>query len=91
MTESEDDKIMYEDEDIEITMTYKIAEILKKNDLDARRAEPILWKLLSNLYRLMKKRDRISTHDVANLIEIHKREVLRESWFDADERLEGFL
>jgi hypothetical protein len=58
-----------EQEDIEITMTitYEIAEILKKNNLDAISAEPILWMLLSNIYRLLKKRDGISTHDVANL------------------------
>jgi uncharacterized protein YfkK (UPF0435 family) len=57
-------EIIDEDEDIEITITYKIAEVLKKSDLDARHAEPVLWKLLSNIYRLMKKRNRISTHDV---------------------------
>jgi hypothetical protein len=85
LTGSDDDMIMDEDEDIEITMTRRYSR------RGARHAERILWKLLSNVYRLMKKRDRISTHDVANLIEIHKRKVLGESWFDVDERLEGFL
>jgi hypothetical protein len=80
-----------QDEDIEMTMTYEIGEILDKNGLDARRAEPILWTLLSNIYRLLKKRDGISTHDVANLIDTHKKEVLKESWFDADEKLEKLL
>ncbi|MFZ0515267.1 MAG: hypothetical protein WAM14_26965 [Candidatus Nitrosopolaris sp.] len=49
------------------------------NNLDARRAEPILWVLLSKVYRLMRKRDGISTHDVANLIDTHKKLVLKES------------
>jgi hypothetical protein len=42
-----------EEEDIETTMTHEIAEVLNKNGLDARRAEPILWMLLSSVYRLL--------------------------------------
>ncbi|MFZ0224079.1 MAG: hypothetical protein WCC17_23915 [Candidatus Nitrosopolaris sp.] len=68
---------MDDDEDIEITMTYEIVGVLKKNNLDARRAEPILWVLLSKVYRLMRKR--ISTHDVAILIDTQKKVVLKES------------
>jgi hypothetical protein len=47
-----------EDEGIQ-DMAYRIAEKLKENDIDARRAEPILWMLLSNVYRLLKKKDGI--------------------------------
>ena len=47
--------------------------------------------LLSNVYRLLKKKDGISTRDIASIIEDNKKVVLRESWFDADERLEGLL
>ena len=36
-----------EDEDIQ-DMAYRIAEMLNQNSIDARRAEPILWMLLSN-------------------------------------------
>ncbi|MGC2572384.1 MAG: hypothetical protein WA364_12815 [Candidatus Nitrosopolaris sp.] len=31
------------------------------------------------------------TWDIASIIEDNKKVVLRESWFDADERLEGLL
>ena len=40
-----------EDEDIQ-DMAYRIAEVLNDNGIDARQAEPILWMLLSNVYRL---------------------------------------
>ena len=43
------------------------------------------------LKRLMKKKDGISTRDIASIIEDNKKAVLRESWFDADERLHGLL
>jgi hypothetical protein len=79
-----------EDEDIQ-NMAYRIAEVLNENGIDARRAEPILWMLLSNVYRLLKKKDGISTRDIASIIEDNKKVVLRESWFDADERLQGLL
>ena len=79
-----------EDEDIQ-DMAYRIAEVLNENGIDARQAEPILWLLLSNIYRLLKKKDGISTRDIASVIEDNKRLVLRESWFDADERLQGLL
>lgn len=79
-----------EDEDIQ-DMAYRIAEVLNENGIDARRAEPILWMLLSNVYRLLKKKDGISTRDIASIIEDNKKVVLRESWFDADERLQGLL
>jgi hypothetical protein len=79
-----------EDEGIQ-DMAYRIAEVLKENDIDARRAEPILWMLLSNVYRLLKKKDGISTRDIASVIEDNKKVVLGESWFDADERLQGLL
>ena len=72
-------------------MAYKIAEVLNENGIDARRAEPILWMLLSNVYRLLKKKDGISTRDIASIIEDSKKVVLSESWFDADERLQGLL
>ena len=35
-----------EDEDIQ-DMAYRIAEVLNENGIDASRAEPILWMLLS--------------------------------------------
>ncbi|HXX97406.1 MAG TPA: hypothetical protein VEL11_09870 [Candidatus Bathyarchaeia archaeon] len=38
----------------------------------------------------MKKKDGISTHDIASIIEIRKM-VSRESWFGADERLQGVI
>ena len=38
-----------EDEDIQ-DMAYRIVEVLNKNGIDASRAEPILWMLLSNVY-----------------------------------------
>ena len=79
-----------EDEDIQ-DMAYRIAEVLNDNGIDARQAEPILWMLLSNVYRLLKKKDGISTRDIASIIEDNKKAVLRESWFDADERLRGLL
>jgi hypothetical protein len=79
-----------EDEDIQ-NMAYRIAEVLNENGIDARWAEPILWMLLSNVYRLLKKKDGISTRDIASIIEDNKKVVLRESWFDADERLQGLL
>jgi uncharacterized protein YfkK (UPF0435 family) len=79
-----------EDEDIE-EMAYRIAEVLNENSIVARRAEPILWMLLSNIYRLLKKKEGISTRDIASIIEDNKKAVLRESWFDADERLQGLL
>ena len=77
-----------EDGDIQ-DMAYRIAEML--NGIDARQAEPILWMLLSNVYRLLKKKDGISTRDIASIVEDNKKVVLRESWFDADERLQGLL
>jgi hypothetical protein len=40
---------MAEDKDIQ-NMTHKIAEVFNENGIDARRAEPILWMLLSNVY-----------------------------------------
>jgi hypothetical protein len=55
------------------------AEVLNENDIDARQAEPILWMLLSNVYRLLKKKDGISTHDIASIIEDNKKVVLSES------------
>ena len=76
-----------EDEDIQ-DMAYRIAEVLNEHGIDARQAEPILWMLLSNVYQLLKKKDGISTRDIASIIEDNKRMVLRESWFDADERLQ---
>ncbi|MGC2575612.1 MAG: hypothetical protein WA364_29245 [Candidatus Nitrosopolaris sp.] len=79
-----------EDEDIQ-NMAYRIVEVLNKNSIDARRAEPILWMLLSNVYRLLKKKDGISTRDIACIIEDNKKAVLRESWFDVDERVQGLL
>jgi hypothetical protein len=79
-----------EDEDIQ-DMAYRMAQVLNENGVDARRAEPILWILLSNVYRLLKKKDGISTRDIASIIEDNKNVVLRESWFDADERLQGLL
>ena len=79
-----------EDEDIQ-DMTYRIAEALNDDGIDARQAEPILWMLLSNVYRLLKKKDGISTRDIASMIEGNKKSVLKESWFDADERLQGLL
>jgi len=79
-----------EDEDIQ-DMAYRIAVMLNENSIDARRAEPILWMLLSNVYRLLKKKDGISTRDIASIIEDNRKVVLRESWFDADERLQGLL
>jgi len=72
-------------------MAYKIAEVLNENGIDAKRAEPILWMLLSNVYRLLKKKYGILTRDIASIIENSKKVVLRESWFDADERLQGLL
>ena len=74
-----------EEEDIQ-DMAYRKAEVLNENGVDARRAEPILWILLSNVYRLLKKKDGISTRDIASIIEDNKKLVLIESWFDADER-----
>ncbi|MGA9154889.1 MAG: hypothetical protein WBZ36_30255 [Candidatus Nitrosopolaris sp.] len=47
--------------------------------------------LLSNVYRLLKKKDGISTRDIASIIEDNKKAVLKESWFYADERLQGLL
>ena len=79
-----------EDEDIQ-DMVYRISEVLNENGIDASRAEPILWMLLSNVYRLLKKKDGISTRDIASIIEDNKKVVLRESWFDADEQLQGLL
>jgi hypothetical protein len=79
-----------EDEDIQ-DMAYRMAQVLNENGVDARRAEPILWILLSNVYRLLKKKDGISTRDIASIIEDNKNVVLRESWFDTDERLQGLL
>ena len=79
-----------EDEDIQ-DMAYRIAEMLNQNSIDARRAEPILRMLLSNVYRLLKKKNGISTRDIASIIEDSKKVVLSESWFDADERLQGLL
>jgi hypothetical protein len=67
-----------EDEDIQ-DMAYRIAELLKENSIDARRAEPILWMLLSNVYRLLKKKDGISTRSIGSIIEDNKKVVLRES------------
>jgi|GEM_PF-4989269 len=61
-------------------MAYRIAEVLNENGIDARLAEPILWLLLSNVYRLSKKKDGISTRDIASIIEDNKKVVLRESW-----------
>jgi hypothetical protein len=63
-----------EDEDIQ-NMAYRIAEALNENCIDARRAEPILWMLLSNVYRLLKKKDGISTRDIASIIEDNKKVV----------------
>ena len=67
-----------EDEDIQ-DMAYKIAEVLNENGIDASRAEPILWMLFSNVYRLLKKKGGISTRDIASIIEDNKQVVLRES------------
>ena len=44
-----------EEEDIQ-DMAYRKAEVLNENGVDARRAEPILWILLSNVYRLLRKK-----------------------------------
>jgi hypothetical protein len=54
-----------EDEDIQ-DITYRIAEVFNQNGIDASRAEPILWMLLSNVYRILKKKDGISTRDIAS-------------------------
>ena len=70
-------------------MTHEIAEVLNKNDLDARRAEPILW-LLSSVYRLL-KRDGISTHDIAGIIDDHNKVVMKDVPLDVDESLEELL
>ncbi|MFZ0514960.1 MAG: hypothetical protein WAM14_25390 [Candidatus Nitrosopolaris sp.] len=80
-----------EDEDIEITMTHEIAEALHKNGLDARRAEPIFWILLSSVYRLLKKRDGITTYDIEAVINGHKKVLLKEWPIDVDKRLEELL
>ncbi len=80
-----------EEEDIETTMTHEIAEVLNKNGLDARRAEPILWMLLSSVYRLLKKRDGISTYDIAAIIDDHNKMVMKEVPLDVDESLEELL
>jgi uncharacterized protein YfkK (UPF0435 family) len=61
-------------------LTYKIAEVFDQNGIDARRAEPILWNLLSNMYRILKKKDGISTREIASIIDDYKKVVLRESW-----------
>ena len=37
------------------------------------------------------KKNGISSRDIASIIEDNKKVVLRESWFDADERLQGLL
>jgi len=81
---------MNHDEDIQ-DMAYRIVDVLNQNGIDAWRTESILWMLLSNVYRLLKKKDGISTLDIASIIEYNKKVVLRESWFDADERLQGLL
>jgi hypothetical protein len=68
-------------------MAYRIAKVLNENGIDARRAEPILC--MHALKRLLKKKDGISTPDIASIIEDNKKVVLRESWFDAAEGYRG--
>ena len=77
----------YDQEQKEITMTQEIAAIL----IDSRHAEPILWKVLSSVYRLLKKKYGISKDEIAGLIDDHKKVVLKEIPLDVDERLKKLL
>jgi hypothetical protein len=75
----------------EITMSRDIAEIFNKNGTDYRHAEPILWIVLSNVYRCLKKKYGISKDEIAGLIDHHKKEVLKEMPLDVDEKLKKLL
>lgn len=75
----------------EIAMTQEIAAIFSKNRIDSRHAEPILWKVLSSVYRLLKKKYGISKDEIAGLIDDHKKVVLKEIPLDVDERLKKLL
>jgi len=75
----------------EIAMTQEIAAIFSKNRIDSRHAEPILWKVLSSVYRLLKKKYGISKDEIAGLIDDHKKVVLKEIPLDVDETLKKLL
>ena len=75
----------------EITMTQEIAAIFSKNRIDCRHAEPILWKVLSGVYRLLKKKYGISKDEIAGLSDDHKKVVLKEIPLDMDETLKKLL
>ena len=72
-------------------MTQEIAAIFSKNRIDSRHAEPILWKVLSSVYRLLKKKYGISKDEIAGLIDDHKKVVLKEIPLDVDETLKKLL
>jgi hypothetical protein len=80
-----------EQEQKEITMTHEIAAIFSKNGIDCRHAEPILWNVLSSVYRLLKKKYGISKDEIASLIDDHKKVVLKETPLDVDEKLKKLL
>jgi hypothetical protein len=81
-----------EQEQKEITMTHEIADIFSKNGIDCRHAEPILWNVLSSIYREKgKKKYGISKDETAGLIDDHKKVVLREIPLDVDEKLKKLL
>jgi len=75
----------------EIAMTQEIAAIFSKNRIDSRHAEPILWKVLCSVYRLLKKKYGISKDEIAGLIDDHKKVVLKEIPLDVDETLKKLL
>jgi len=65
VTTMEDDQ-----EQKEIAMTQEIAAIFSENRIDSRHAEPILWKVLSSVYRLLKKKYGISKDEIAVLLDV---------------------
>lgn len=77
--------------DRDIEMTHRIAEILNEKGMDASDAEPVLWMLLSSIYRIIKKRHGIPMDVVVSLIDDHKKTVLKEMSYDVDKKLEVLL
>lgn len=73
--------------DRDIEMTHRIAEILN----EPSDAEPVLWMLLSSIYRIIKKRHGIPMDVVVSLIDDHKKTVLKEMSYDVDKKLEVLL
>jgi hypothetical protein len=75
VTEEEEDII----EHVPQTQTiHLIAKLLNERGMNAGDAEPLLWMMLSSIYRILRKRHGSSIDDIMHLIDDHKEAVRYE-------------